>query len=150
MKHLSTQFLFAAALCASASLQAQTAPAAPAPHGAQQATPQVARKPLPMQCYIGTTTATTRCPAVLSTQDVVRQAGRNALPLEGRLVSMAGMKLQPGVGPFPKSYAKDASVPVRVVCPAAAQPSSTTLKGMIVKTSEVGGMWVLEMNRCDG
>lgn len=144
MKQLSTQFLLAAALCASASLQAQTVPAA------QQTAPQEARKPLPMQCYIGTTTATTRCPAVLRTQDVVRQAARNALPLEGRQVSMAGMKLQPGVGPFPKSYAKDASVPVRVVCPAAAQPSGTTLKGMIVKTSDMGGMRVLEMDRCDG
>lgn len=110
MKHLSSQFLFAAALCASASLQAQTAPAAPAKQQAvtQQATKQGARKPLPMQCYIGTTTATTRCPAVLRTQDVVRQAARNALPLEGRQVSMAGMKLQPGVGPYPHSYAKDA------------------------------------------
>lgn len=144
MQFLSAPILFAAALCAGASLpvQAQTAPTA--------SSQQVVRKPLPMQCYIGSTTATTRCPAVLSTQDVVRQAVGNLLPLEGRMVSLKGMRQHPGVGSYPKSYAKDTEVPVRVVCPATAQPTSTTLKGTIVKTSEVGGFRVLEMDRCDG
>ena len=41
-------------------------------------------------------------------------------------------------------------MPVRVVCPVTAQPSGTTLKGMIVKTSDMGSMRVLEMDRCDG
>lgn len=133
-----------AVLCGTASWWAHAAsPGAPAP-----AAPSASKAT--MQCYIGTSTITTRCPTLLPYTDVSRQAARDPLLLVGQSVSIQGVHEQPGGGLLSKSYAKDPVLPLRFICPSGGLPQDHVLRGTVTKTGEVDGHVVLVMNRCNG